>query len=451
MTLSTTTSSITYDGDGNNKTFAYTFKIKDEDHLVVTLSDDDGSNPEILVKTTDYTVTGVGEAAGGNVVLTAGRAAPASDEHLTIDRVVPLTQLTDLEEQGSWLAETHEDVFDYLMMVNQQQQDEIDRCFKISSTADEEPDDFDGTVEDLYNAISASAALCESYKDDAEAAAAGVSLPSINPGDADKVLVVKATEDGYELLASLDSFTLATPTLTGTVTVTSVSFSGACSFASAVTFDAAVEFDGAVVCDSTLELNGALSGSSFLDEDDMSSDSATAVASQQSIKAYVDSEVTALSAPSWAQIVQSTASGGSNGQSLSSGSWANALELTSLEYDDDSIVTAFRNEDAGSNPNQFELAAGTYEIDVNCQFNNTLLGTFKLRNVSDGSDVLFAMATRTATAITSQNMCRLFGRFTIADTKAFELRYWVSNAGNTGYDMSSGEDNIFMMCNIKKL
>src|SRR5210317_2286211 len=40
-------------------------------------------------------------------------------------------------------------------------------------------------------------------------------------------------------------------------------------------------------------LNGSLSGTAFLDEDTMSSDSATAVASQQSIKAYVDTTVAA--------------------------------------------------------------------------------------------------------------------------------------------------------------
>ncbi|QDP55463.1 MAG: putative fiber protein [Prokaryotic dsDNA virus sp.] len=40
-------------------------------------------------------------------------------------------------------------------------------------------------------------------------------------------------------------------------------------------------------------LNGTLSGTAFKDEDNMSSNSATAVASQQSIKAYVDSQVTA--------------------------------------------------------------------------------------------------------------------------------------------------------------
>ena len=41
-------------------------------------------------------------------------------------------------------------------------------------------------------------------------------------------------------------------------------------------------------------LNTALSGSAFLDEDNMASNSATKLASQQSIKAYVDSVATAV-------------------------------------------------------------------------------------------------------------------------------------------------------------
>ena len=40
-------------------------------------------------------------------------------------------------------------------------------------------------------------------------------------------------------------------------------------------------------------LNTSISGTAFKDEDDMASDSATAVASQQSIKAYVDAQLTA--------------------------------------------------------------------------------------------------------------------------------------------------------------
>ena len=42
-------------------------------------------------------------------------------------------------------------------------------------------------------------------------------------------------------------------------------------------------------------LNGTLSGTAFLDEDNMASDSATAVASQQSIKAYIASTVSGVS------------------------------------------------------------------------------------------------------------------------------------------------------------
>jgi hypothetical protein len=45
-------------------------------------------------------------------------------------------------------------------------------------------------------------------------------------------------------------------------------------------------------------LNGTLSGTAFLDEDTMTSDSAIAVASQQSIKAYVDTEIGNISSTS---------------------------------------------------------------------------------------------------------------------------------------------------------
>ena len=40
-------------------------------------------------------------------------------------------------------------------------------------------------------------------------------------------------------------------------------------------------------------LNGSITGTGVLDEDDMTSDSAVALATQQSIKAYVDAQVTA--------------------------------------------------------------------------------------------------------------------------------------------------------------
>jgi len=53
-----------------------------------------------------------------------------------------------------------------------------------------------------------------------------------------------------------------------------------------------LKLGGTVVTSSAAELN-ILDGKSFVDEDDMSSNSATGIPSQQSVKAYVDSQVTA--------------------------------------------------------------------------------------------------------------------------------------------------------------
>ncbi len=54
------------------------------------------------------------------------------------------------------------------------------------------------------------------------------------------------------------------------------------------TFTGTNTFSGAVV------FNGALSGTSVKDEDNMISDSATAISTQQSVKAYVDNYMTAI-------------------------------------------------------------------------------------------------------------------------------------------------------------
>ena len=50
-----------------------------------------------------------------------------------------------------------------------------------------------------------------------------------------------------------------------------------------------LKINGVLVTSTVAELN-ILDGKAFLDEDDMSSDSATLVPTQQSVKAYVDSE-----------------------------------------------------------------------------------------------------------------------------------------------------------------
>ena len=92
------------------------------------------------------------------------------------------------------------------------------------------------------------------------------------------------TDDAYEtVLAITDPTadrTITFPNATGTVVTTTATQTLTNKTLTAPTLTSAV-------------LNTAVSGSAVLDEDDMSSNSATQVSTQQSIKAYVDAQITA--------------------------------------------------------------------------------------------------------------------------------------------------------------
>jgi hypothetical protein len=139
MTVASTQSRNDYTGNGATNTYTYVFKIFANTELLVTVADTSGVETQLTL-TTDYTVTGVGETAGGTIVLVnAGQAwltggNLTSGWSLTIRRTPPLTQATDIRNQGSFYPEAHENQFDKHCMVDQKQQDEIDRCIKLPET-----------------------------------------------------------------------------------------------------------------------------------------------------------------------------------------------------------------------------------------------------------------------------------------------------------------------------
>lgn len=150
MTIASTTNRIDAVGNGTADTYPYTFRIFANTDLRVTVRDTDDVETTLTL-TTDYTVTGVGAAAGGNVVLVdADQAWLDADGDLksgytiTIRRVVDITQETDIRNQGSFFPEAHENALDHAIMVDQQQQDEIDRSVKLAETV--EPDTFSPTL-----------------------------------------------------------------------------------------------------------------------------------------------------------------------------------------------------------------------------------------------------------------------------------------------------------------
>lgn len=116
MTVSTEVDHNDYTGNGVTTTFPYTFRIFQKSDLVVQVVDLD-ENLTILTLDTDYTVTGAGGYTGGNVIL----SSPLTDGYqISITRELPVTQETDLRNQGKFFAEVHEDAFDKLTMLVQQ-------------------------------------------------------------------------------------------------------------------------------------------------------------------------------------------------------------------------------------------------------------------------------------------------------------------------------------------
>ncbi|EPF0249480.1 hypothetical protein ACSN43_001924 [Escherichia coli] len=116
MTVSTEVDHNEYTGNGVTTTFPYTFRIFQKSDLVVQVVDLD-ENIAVLALDTDYAVTGAGGYSGGNVILSK---ALANGYQISISRELPVTQETDLRNQGKFFAEVHEDAFDKLTMLIQQ-------------------------------------------------------------------------------------------------------------------------------------------------------------------------------------------------------------------------------------------------------------------------------------------------------------------------------------------
>ena len=198
MTISSEVSRVSYTGNGAVDTYAYTFRIFEESHLLVTVRNTSDVETTLAL-TTDYTVTGVGNNSGNVVLVNSAQAWLDGDGDLltgyvlSIRRVLPLTQETDIRNQGDFFPESHEDEFDKLTMVDQQQQDELDRSIKLPESLD--PADVDtalplpsaglaigwnATEDGLTNIASAGAlavsAFAETLLDDTTASAALTTL-----------------------------------------------------------------------------------------------------------------------------------------------------------------------------------------------------------------------------------------------------------------------------------
>jgi len=134
MTISSTSTKVTLSGNGSTTVFAYNFLVLAASELKVyvrTTATGAESLRAAGTGSTNYAITGVGAASGGNVTFVT---APTAAESVILIRETGLTQSTDYVENSAFQAEDHETALDRLTMISQEQQEELDRSFKVSRT-----------------------------------------------------------------------------------------------------------------------------------------------------------------------------------------------------------------------------------------------------------------------------------------------------------------------------
>lgn len=398
MTLSTTTSRITYAGNSVTTAFSFPYYFISSSDLVVTERVDATGVETLKTITTDYAVTGAGVAAGGTVTMVT---ATATGTTLVIYRSPAVTQDLDLVENDALPAEELEKRLDKVTMLAQRLSDRLDRSVRLT-------DAYSATFTPTLPSV-----LTPLYLMRVNAAGTGIDVVSQTSIATDPFLPTTTKGD---LVVS-----------TGSTNVRQ-----------------AIGANNTVLTADSAQTNGLKWAKVAV----ASLDSASATSTQILTANGSGGAAYAAPATQYPQIavVRDEKASGTDGGTATTGSFLtrtlNTLNNT-LSYSWISLAT-----------NQITLTAGTYAVEASSPYRNTNLTKSKLRNITDSTDALIGSSQYSASG---DNVCAnslISGVFTIAGTKVFELQYRVSNTAGTA-DLGVGcgftVNEVYSIVTITKL
>ena len=120
---------VLYNGDGTTKDFQFSFKIFKEENIVVSIVNADGTETTKTLGS-DYSVSSDDFNLGGTVTM---KVAPLATEKLFIIRSIPLVQDANFRPVSGFPEEVITDGFDAGIMIDQDLQEQIDRCLRAPS------------------------------------------------------------------------------------------------------------------------------------------------------------------------------------------------------------------------------------------------------------------------------------------------------------------------------
>lgn len=136
-----------YVWDGSQTNFPISFPFLDNNHIQVWYAEPGKPDTDaVILGKENYTITGAGNPAGGVLTRTTAWAVGAT---IAIVRNVPITQLHQYTQYDNFPAESHEDALAKLTMIDQQQQELLDRSVKLPATDPRSPEEY---AQDLLGA-----------------------------------------------------------------------------------------------------------------------------------------------------------------------------------------------------------------------------------------------------------------------------------------------------------
>ena len=127
-------------------------------------------------------------------------------------------------------------------------------------------------------------------------------------------------------------------------------------------------------------------------------------------------------------------SAGTHGGTFTSGAWRTRT-LNTIVTDETGNVTL--------SSNQITLPAGTYRANIEAPVQRVLHCRARLRNVTDGTDVLLSNSIWTDNGVDSvQTASTIYGQFTIGASKTLEVQHWgTETEATTGFGQANSIDS----------
>lgn len=288
MTISNENYRNVYTLNESTTSFPYTFNISADSDLRARLYNTSSGAFTTLTLNSDYTVSGAGDEGGGTVTY-PGAASYGSTYKLVLDRDVPYTQTTDLinNDESASFNETLEDTFDRLVILIQQLLGETERSLKFDSSVTAIDDIAAITAGYLYwngTSVDIDDAVETDVGDYNGTISAGTDAAKPASPSRNDLYFAYDTNKFYKCLTngSWSNVWVLGDTTADSLTATSFTVGD-------IDSTGAMTISGPVDIGTSLKVATGATITSILDEDLMTSNSATALATQQSIKAYVDS------------------------------------------------------------------------------------------------------------------------------------------------------------------